>query len=101
MDATGDRCYNSERLPPQPRFQRSRSREISEWGVANRVRFVTRDLFTSNISEATVVTLYLLQSINERLRPTAAAFSSGRFLTADRKPRRARFTRGSSGPLWP
>jgi len=38
-------------------------------GVANRVRFVTQDLFTSNISEATVVTLYLLQSINERLRP--------------------------------
>ena len=38
-------------------------------GVANRVRFVTEDLFASNISEATVVTLYLLQSINERLRP--------------------------------
>ena len=33
------------------------------------MRFVTQDLFTSNISEATVVTLYLLQSINERLRP--------------------------------
>ena len=38
-------------------------------GVADRVRFVTRDPFTSDISEATVVTLYLLQSINERLRP--------------------------------
>ena len=38
-------------------------------GVSSRVRFVTQDLFTSNISEATVVTLYLLQSINERLRP--------------------------------
>ena len=33
------------------------------------MRFVTQDLFTANISEATVVTLYLLQSINERLRP--------------------------------
>jgi SAM-dependent methyltransferase len=38
-------------------------------GVSSRVRFVTQDLFTANISEATVVTLYLLQSINERLRP--------------------------------
>ena len=38
-------------------------------GVADRVRFVTDNLFTANISEATVVTLYLLQSINERLRP--------------------------------
>jgi SAM-dependent methyltransferase len=38
-------------------------------GVSNRVRFVTQNFFTSDISEATVVTLYLLQSINERLRP--------------------------------
>jgi SAM-dependent methyltransferase len=38
-------------------------------GVSNRVRFVTQDLFTAKFSDATVVTLYLLQSINERLRP--------------------------------
>jgi ribosomal protein L11 methylase PrmA len=38
-------------------------------GVSNRVRFVAQDLFAANISDATVVTLYLLQSINERLRP--------------------------------
>src|SRR5881397_3093280 len=30
-------------------------------GVSGRVRFITQDLFTANISEATVVTLYLLQ----------------------------------------
>jgi hypothetical protein len=33
------------------------------------VRFLTQDVFTSDISEATVVTMYLLQSLNERLRP--------------------------------
>ena len=38
-------------------------------GVSDRVRFATQNLFTSDIGEATVVTLYLLQSINERLRP--------------------------------
>jgi SAM-dependent methyltransferase len=38
-------------------------------GVSNRVRFVTQDLFTADLSKASVVTLYLLQSINERLRP--------------------------------
>ncbi len=38
-------------------------------GVSDRVRFVNENLFTANINEATVVTLYLLQSINERLRP--------------------------------
>jgi SAM-dependent methyltransferase len=38
-------------------------------GVSDRVHFVTQDLFTADLSKATVVTLYLLQSINERLRP--------------------------------
>jgi len=38
-------------------------------GVANRVKFLSGNLFTADISEASVVTLYLLQSINERLRP--------------------------------
>ena len=38
-------------------------------GVSDRVRFVAQNFFISDISEATVVTLYLLQSLNERLRP--------------------------------
>jgi len=38
-------------------------------GVADRVRFVTGNIFDADISGATVVTLYLLQSLNERLRP--------------------------------
>jgi SAM-dependent methyltransferase len=38
-------------------------------GVADRVRFVTQNLFAADLKGATVVTLYLLQSINERLRP--------------------------------
>ena len=38
-------------------------------GVSDRVRFANQNLFTADIGEATVVTLYLLQSINERLRP--------------------------------
>jgi protein-L-isoaspartate O-methyltransferase len=38
-------------------------------GVSDRVRFITQNLFATDLREATVVTLYLLQSINERLRP--------------------------------
>jgi SAM-dependent methyltransferase len=38
-------------------------------GVSGRVRFIAQNLFSADISEATVVTLYLLQSLNERLRP--------------------------------
>lgn len=38
-------------------------------GVANLVTFREGDLFQADISEATVVTLYLLPSVNEKLRP--------------------------------
>jgi SAM-dependent methyltransferase len=38
-------------------------------GVSSRVRFVTQNLYSVDLSRASVVTLYLLQSINERLRP--------------------------------
>jgi precorrin-6B methylase 2 len=38
-------------------------------GVTDRVQFRNADLFTSDISEATVVTLYLLPSLNVKLRP--------------------------------
>ena len=38
-------------------------------GVSHLVQFRNADLFESNISEATVVTLYLLPSLNQKLRP--------------------------------
>lgn len=38
-------------------------------GVADRVRFVTADLFDADISQATVVTLFLLPRINQQLIP--------------------------------
>lgn len=46
----------------------ARSREAARDGqVADRVRFVEGDLFTADISEATVVTLYLSTLANRRL----------------------------------
>jgi SAM-dependent methyltransferase len=38
-------------------------------GVEDKVRFVQGDLFEADISAATVVTLYLLSSVNEEIRP--------------------------------
>ncbi len=38
-------------------------------GVADRITFLNADLFKTDLREATVVTLYLLPLINERLRP--------------------------------
>ncbi|WP_413467412.1 SAM-dependent methyltransferase [Pleurocapsa sp. FMAR1] len=40
-----------------------------EAGVSDRVRFLNQDLFQSNFSDATVVTLYLLPTLNVQLRP--------------------------------
>lgn len=38
-------------------------------GVTDRVRFVQQDLFEADLSQATVVTLYLLPKVNLKLRP--------------------------------
>jgi precorrin-6B methylase 2 len=42
-------------------------------GVTDRVKFVLGDLFTADIKEATVVALYLLPSLNVKLRPKLQA----------------------------
>ena len=42
-------------------------------GVAERARFYHRDIFATDIREATVVTLYLLSSLVNRLRPKLLA----------------------------
>ena len=42
-------------------------------GVGDMVRFLNQDLFETNISDATVVTLYLLPSLNLKLRPKLMA----------------------------
>ncbi|WP_334189565.1 SAM-dependent methyltransferase [Noviherbaspirillum sp.] len=38
-------------------------------GVTDRVKFMEGDLFKANFADATVVTLYLLPDVNQRLRP--------------------------------
>jgi cyclopropane fatty-acyl-phospholipid synthase-like methyltransferase len=42
---------------------------LARAGVGDRVRFLNEDLFESNISEATVVTLFLLPRLNQQLIP--------------------------------
>jgi ribosomal protein L11 methylase PrmA len=42
---------------------------LAKAGVGSRVRFVQQDLFEADISEATVVTLFLLTRLNQQLMP--------------------------------
>ena len=50
------------------RIKESRSNADTA-GVSKRIEFVEGDLFEQDLSKASVVTLYLLPSLNERLRP--------------------------------
>jgi SAM-dependent methyltransferase len=65
-------------------------------GVSDKVRFVTEDLFEADIHEATVVTLYLLEDLNIRLRPKllrelkpGTRIASHRFRMGDWQPEKA------------
>jgi len=42
---------------------------VAKAGVTDKVKILNEDLFTANISQASVITLYLLQSLNEKLIP--------------------------------
>ena len=46
-------------------------------GVADRVRFLRQDLFETDFSEASVVTLYLFPELNARLRPKLLSLKPG------------------------
>ena len=48
-------------------------RSAERLGLGDRVRFVEQDLFAADVSEATVVTLYLSPELNLRLRPKLLA----------------------------
>jgi SAM-dependent methyltransferase len=54
-------------IDPQ-RIKESKENARKE-GVENRVQFLQQDLFKTDISKASVLTLYLLPNINLRLRP--------------------------------
>ena len=54
-------------IDPQ-RFKEA-NENVARNGVGDKVRIIQGDLFEANISEATVVTLYLLPSLNQKLMP--------------------------------
>jgi SAM-dependent methyltransferase len=56
--------------------QRS-NRSAQDAGVAHRVSFREQDLFKTDLSTATVITMYLLQEFNLQLRPAIQALKPG------------------------
>ena len=56
--------------------ERSR-RHAAQAGVADRATFAAQDLFKTDLSQATVITMYLLQEVNLQLRPALLALRPG------------------------
>ncbi len=52
---------------------REARKKIEELGISDRAKILQEDMFKAQISEATIVTLFLLTSVNERLRPKLEA----------------------------
>ncbi|MBA2964056.1 MULTISPECIES: SAM-dependent methyltransferase [Ramlibacter] len=52
-----------------PQLVEASRRSAREAGVADRVKFEEQDLFRTDLSRATVVTMYLLPQVNLQLRP--------------------------------
>lgn len=76
-------------------------------GMADKARFLNQDLFTTNISEATVVTLYLLPSLNLKVLPKLNAelkpgtrVVSHAFDMGDIKPQQTQNVNGRTIYLW-
>ena len=71
IPVTAARVYGARAvgIDIDPQRIREANENAKAAGVTDRVRFITGDLFTADISEATVVTLYLTPSLNTRLLP--------------------------------
>ena len=86
---------------------RTATKNAQKAGVADKVTFRREDLFKADLSDATVVTLYLSNSINIRLRgilqkqlKPGTRIVSHRFTFGDWKPEAEQHLEGTSIYLW-
>jgi SAM-dependent methyltransferase len=70
----GAQAIGVEFNPELVAFSESRARGQ---GAARKARFIRGDIFETDFSDATVVTLYLLSTVNMRLRPTLLKMRPG------------------------
>lgn len=81
-------------------------REAQKQGVANRVQFVNADIFQTDFSKATIITMYLLPDLNLKLRPRILDMKPGtrvashQFNMGDWEPDEAAVVDGRNAYLW-
>ncbi|MCI3950896.1 MAG: SAM-dependent methyltransferase [Burkholderiales bacterium] len=90
-----------------PERIREATENVQKGKVADKVKLVQGDLFETDISEATVVSLYLLTELNLKLRPKlmkelrpGTRVVSHAFAMGDWKPERTENVNGASVYLW-
>jgi len=75
-------------------------------GVSDKVTFTNANLFDTDLSEATVITLYLLPDVNMKLRPKILALKPGTrivshaFTMGDWEPEKSEVVDGATIYLW-
>ena len=75
--AAGKRGIRALGIEYNPEMVEFASRAAQKEGVADKVKFVKADLFETDFSEATVITMYLLSSLNLNLRPNILGLKAG------------------------
>lgn len=89
-----------------PRMAEHAKRNVERAGVADRVQIIQGDIFKEDFSRATVVTLYLLEELNFRLRPVLLGMSAGTrvvsntFSMGDWEPDEVLLAGGQTGYFW-
>ena len=90
-----------------PQRIREATENLKTSGMGDKVRFLNQDLFTTNISDATVVTLYLLPSLNLKVLPKLNAelkpgtrVVANAFDMGDIKPQETQNINGRTIYLW-
>ena len=76
----GARAYGIEYNPDMVALSR---RNAAKEGVSERATFEQADIFQSDFSRATVITLFLLPSLNVKLRPTILNMKAGTRVAAN------------------
>lgn len=81
--AAAKRGARAKGIEYEPEMVELAKRNAAEAGVAGRVEFVKADLFESDFSAATVITMFLLPDINLRLRPRLLELRPGTRLVSN------------------
>ena len=89
-----------------PDMAKLAERNAAREGVADRTKFINGDIFQTDFSKATVITLYLLPSLNLKLRPTLLKMKPGTrvvshaFSMDDWQPDQTENVEGRTAYLW-